>query len=214
MKINLSKDVSYYTQRNNRFYPYGTCNTTSMIQALEASGIPFDYPEGVQPEDHLTQILDTKEAWDIMKARHPWAVPGGFAPRHVHAMLDWAVNEKLVGQKIVEFRTNVSIKEILLSILRFHAVVVGGRFTKYGHIVSVVGFDTTQKNLTPESSAEEINLEQVSHIIIDDPYGNFHTGYKDVNGNDTLYTVQQFDWVVKNYNNPNKKWAHIFGGVL
>lgn len=213
MIINLSKNIPYYTQRNNRFYPHGTCNTTAMVQALEASGLHFEYPQDMQPEDYLTQILDSQEAWDIMRSRYPWAIAGGYSPRHVHHMLVWAVNDKLFGRKVVEYKC-ISTQKIILSLLKGHAVVVAGRFTKFGHIVAVVGFETSQEDITANSAPEYIDLLKISRIIIDDPYGNYHTGYKNVNGNDTPYTIQQFDWVVKEYNNLQKKWAHVFEGVV
>jgi hypothetical protein len=184
-----------------------------MVQALEASGLRFEYPKDMQPEDYLTQILDSQEAWDIMRSRHPWAIAGGYSPRHVHDMLVWAVNEKLLRRKVVEYKC-ISTHQIILSLLKGRALVVAGRFTKFGHIVAVVGFETSQEDINANSSPENIDLAKVDKIIIDDPYGNYHTGYKDINGNDTPFTLQQFNWVVKEYNNLNKKWAHVFEGVV
>ena len=47
----------YRTQRNNRIGPTQTCQVTSMIMALEASGIAFEYPKDEQPEDYLARLL-------------------------------------------------------------------------------------------------------------------------------------------------------------
>lgn len=210
MLINLSQNTPYYSQRNNRFYPHGTCNTTAMIQALDASGIEYQYPKDMQPEDYLTQLLDSPDAWNRMRKLYPDAIRQGYSPRHVHEMLAWAVNELLVGRRVVEFKTNVSIKQILISILKGYAVVVAGRFTKFGHIITVVGF----------SYKEDIDLNtpidyhKIDYIICDDPYGDWHSGYSNVNGNDTHFTFDDFNSLVKNYNNSESKMAHIFGGAI
>lgn len=212
MQINLSEHIPYYTQRNNKFYPNGTCNTTAMIQALDASGISYNYPKDMQPEDYLTQLLDSKDAWNRMRKLYPWAIAQGYSPRHVHEMLAWAVNDLLVGKKVVEFRQNISIRKICLSLLRGSAVVVAGRFTKFGHIVCVVGLSYTGE--IASQNEENIKYENINYMIVDDPYGNWHTGYTDVRGNDITFSFNLFNSLTKNYYNPENKLAHIFGGVV
>lgn len=211
MVVNISKNSEYHTQRNNIFHPQGSCNTTASINALRASNIDFDCPEGMQAEDYLTQILDTKESWDRMRRNFPWAIKGGYHPRHIHYMLEWAINKKLVGREVDNFHLDVSIKEILFHVLKNEcAVNVNGRFTDFGHIVTVVGFKTFQDDLEYIYSPQDIDLKFVESIIIDDPYGNWHTGYNDPGGNDIEFSLEQFDWLTKNYNDENNKWGHLF----
>lgn len=212
MIINLSENNPYYDQRNNTMYPNGACNVTSMICALDASGITYEYPETMQPEDYLMQILETEESWKKLRSEYAWAVRDGYSPRHVHAMLDWAVNEKLVGSPVVETKT-VSIQEILLSTLRGSAVVVTGRFTKAGHIVCVVGFDSVI-DLSGNSRESDISLDMVRSVIVDDPYGNYHTGYVDHRGNDIRFTVKDFNNLTRNFGSVSTKLAHIFNNAV
>ena len=56
-EINLRRDFDYHTQINNRLIPMASCNTTAAIMALKAADINFNCPEGMQPEDALTQRL-------------------------------------------------------------------------------------------------------------------------------------------------------------
>jgi hypothetical protein len=165
----------------------------------------------MQPEDYLTQILETKEAWSRMREKEPWALKAGYHPRHVHSMLEWAVNKKLVKATVDTFSVTYSIWDILFNIVHNEcAVCVNGRFTDYGHIVTVVGFETKQKAIFNVKSPEEIKLFDVEYIIIDDPYGNYHTGYGDVKGNGIRFDIHSFDDLTRQYNNPNNKWAHMF----
>jgi len=209
MIINLSRDSQYHTQRDNIFHPHGTCNTTASINALLASDISFEYPANMQPEDYLTQILESQEAWEKMKNEYPYFITKGYHPRHVHKMIEWAINEKLVKRQVTRFTTQATIRDILFHILQNRgAVNVNGRFTEFGHIVTVVGFETNQNNQI--TKPYDIQLDKIQYIIIDDPYGNYFTKYKDVNGNDIKFTLQQFDYLTKEYNNLNAKWAHFF----
>ncbi len=212
MKINLSKDIPYYSQRNNKFYPASTCNTTSMIVALLASGIQFEVPEETQAEDHLTQILESDEAWEKLQKDFPWAIKGGYSPRNVHGMLSWAVNDKLIGKKVTSFRTDADIEQIIFSVVKGCAVVVGGQFTQYGHIVTVVGVETKQ-DISKINKPSDVNLDDVKSIIIDDPYGNYFTDYKDHKGNDIPFSLKQFNQLTREYNDPANKYAHFFGGM-
>ena len=208
--INLSNKNDYYTQRNNTFYPAGSCNTTSMIVGLLTSNVMFDSPPDMQPEDYLTEILSTAEAWKKMDEIAPWARKQGYEPRHVHVCLEWAVNKKLVFYDVVQFRMNVSMKQIVESILKGSSVVVNGGFTNYGHIVTIVGIKTHQDNIRHES----IDMSKIESFIIDDPYGNYHTGYKDHHGNDIEFSFMELNKLLYAQGDSENKWAHVFNGVL
>ena len=208
MIINLSKDSDYHTQRNNKFYPHSSCNTTSAIMMLKAAGTYFDFPAGMQEEDYLTNILESKEAYDVMRARYPWAIRDGYRPAEVHMMLEWGIT-KLVGRQVTKFTTNISIRELLYKILQGQPSLITGKFTKYGHIVCLVGFETLQRK-EEFISVEDIKYDQLKNIIIDDPYGNYHTGYSDHRGNNTTLTFEEFNAITKTYNMEDSKWAHIF----
>jgi len=208
MIINISKDNQYHTQRNNQFYPQGTCNTTASINALLASGISFDYPHDMQPEDYLTQILESPEAWKKLQKEYPQLITQGYHPRHVHKILEWAINDKLVKRKVVRFTTNASIHDILFHVYKHGAVNVNGSFTEFGHIVTVMGYSTKQNNTI--TKPYDIQLDKIEYIIIDDPYGNYFKQYHDYHGNDIQFPLQVFNTLTKEYDNLNKKLAHFF----
>lgn len=206
MTVNLSKDNDYHSQINNKRYPMSTCNTTSAIMALKANGISFKYPEEMQPEDYLTMILETKEAYDKLYKDFNWAVKDGYSPREVHGMLEWGIN-KLVGENIDMFTTNSSLKEVLYRIHKGKASLMTGRFTKTGHVICVVGFSTRQSSI---DSFESFDMDLMDYVIIDDPYGDYHTGYKNHRGNNIYFPINQFDKLTKSYSSDHK-WAHLIG---
>ena len=200
-EINLSAGKEYLTQRNNKISPMSTCNVTAAIMALEASDIPFgDSMKWAQEEDALADLLLSDESYEIMKRKYPWAIRDGYMPYEVHGMLEWGINE-FVGQKVDTFSTNVSIMDILLNIKDNRcAPLVSGKFTKFGHIVAVVGYI---------ENAPFKTLHDIEYIIIDDPYGDYWTDYEIRNGDNVQMTVQQFNRIVKSSDNLGAKWAHI-----
>lgn len=201
----------YHTQRNNEIDPANACNTTAMIMALKATGIPFSYPKDVQPEDHLAAFLSTPEAYARRDAEYPWAKASKTPPREVHALLSWAVNECLTALPRTIFTPSVSLQELLFRIARHRAAsVVSGRFTPGGHVVTLVGFEAPGPDLSRSRSPAAIDLSTVSRVIIDDPWGDVRTGYRDHNGDDISLSLAEFDSLTREYGNPNRKWAHLF----
>ncbi len=210
--INISRDDDYHSQLNNKKHPLSTCNTTSMVNALKASGIKFACPLGLQPEDHLSALLETDEARERMKRLYPWAV-NAEAPipaRQIHGMLAWAVNEKLVKAPVVTFSTSVNVQEIFHNILRGIASVVTGRFTRQGHLVTVVGFITSQDSVRLSRCPTDIVTDLINGVIVDDPYGDYHSGYESPRGNDIMFDYAEFNWLTRIYIDPGRKWAHLF----
>jgi hypothetical protein len=205
---NISKDDEYHTQRNNKFFPISTCNTTSIIMALDAIGVKYSFTQGMQAEDYLTQITETKESYDKMRRDFSWAIKGGYAPRMVHGMLEWATN-KMVGKQVDKFSTNYSMQSLILALINKKGVVVSGRFTASGHIVCMVGFESTQENILQATAENQIQLDKIVNIIVDDPYGNYYTDYKDVAGNNTKFPLADFNNLTASYNDLNNKWAHV-----
>ena len=210
MELIIGRSIPYRPQWDNTLYPASTCNTTSMVHALEVSGIPFTYPEDMQPEDYLTNILESKEAYSRLVKLYKWAV-GKYPPRQVHAMLSWAVNEKLVGTPCTFFTTNATIQEMIYHLVATRtALVVGTDFTSYGHIVTVVGLATAQEDIMQAQSPRDVNLEAISSIIVNDSWGNYLTGYKDRNG----FNIRvPFHTYIAKTRTPGKltgKWVHFF----
>jgi len=204
-KYNISLDNDYHSQVNNRRFPMSSCNTTSAIMALKNNKIDFYSPPSMQEEDYLTSLLETEEAYDKLNKEFPWAVKDGIPPREVHAMLEWAIN-KLTRNSYDKFTTYATLEQILYNIaIKKESSLMTGRFTKYGHIVCVSGFITEQDNI---EETKTINMDKVQKVIIDDPYGNYFTEYKDVHGNNIEINIKDFDSLTKNYSS-KYKWAHI-----
>ncbi len=208
MIFNYSKDSDYHTQLNNRRLPLSTCNTTSMIMALKQAGAEPPFPlkgeDDIQPEDYLTDFLRSPESYRKMKELTPWffdRVSGKatVAPNEVHQMLEWGVNT-LRRKKVDKFSTGVSIETIIAHLIKGGGVVLSGEFRlknrNLHHIVSLAGFVTDEN-------------EDITHFIIDDPYGNFRTDYQDQRGNNIRITRDEFIVIFKPTGNNKIKWAHL-----
>lgn len=209
MKINLSDGKKYLSQLNNKISPMSTCNTTSAIMALEVSNISYSIPDGwEQPEDYLTSILHSEGSYQRMKEKYPWAVRDGYEPNEVHGMLEWGIN-KLVGRQVDTFITSASINQMINNLFyNRKAVLVSGKFTATGHIVCVVGFSSIQTE--EDFLVNGFDPREIEYFIIDDPYGDWHTGYKNRNGDNVKLSFDEFNDLTKSYHMPNNKWMHIF----
>lgn len=207
-EINLSINDDYHSQVNNKYVPYGACMPTSFIMALKAERVPvleagselkrlswpmFIFPHGMQPEDFLMSLM--RSPWgEEMRDTIPWAKRGDIPPNQVHAVMSEAVN-RIVGRKVTEFRSEATVSDLFLEIKNNHPAVVSGSFTSSGHAVAVVGAKATPSG-------------DLAEFIIDDPFGNYFTGYKDQRGNNVSFTIDQFKKVWAG-------WYHAFdrGGI-
>ncbi|MFA5396587.1 MAG: hypothetical protein WC346_11325 [Methanogenium sp.] len=211
VKVNLSKKENYYTQRNNKKYPFSSCGVTSMINALCASNIPFTIPKDIQPEDYLSNMLEGTEAYKIAEIKAPKLLVQGYPPRLIHVMLEWAVN-KLVGYQADTFIEHASIQTMIYNLwVNKNACIVDGKFTKDGHIVCVVGFTYEHgmnANWRPRSYSDII-LNRIQSIIIDDSYGNYFSGYIDQRGNDIEFDLETFNKLTNKFGDAYDKRMHI-----
>jgi len=207
MKILIALKDDYHTQRNNLIDPTDTCNVTSMINALKASGIRIPVTEG-QPEDTLAKILGSKEAKDKLAKEFPSMA--SMPPREVHAMLSWAVNEKLVGAKVTTFASSVSLQEILFRIAKHRAAsVVSTTMTRRGHLVAVVGFSSTQ-SIDEIKNPATVALKQVRRIYLLDSWGDWSACYEaGSSGFCVGISTQEFMAMAKPVA-AERKWAHLF----
>lgn len=184
MIIDKSIKDEYYTQLNNKVFPYSTCNTTSCIMGLIQSGT-FKYikelvPEKTQPEDFLTKYMQSKKMVEKMKALSPWSYQQKQPPNQVFVMLEYGIN-KLANRPIVSME-NLSIKQIVLEILSGSGIVLLGKFPRrngkiLNHIVSLAGFKTRQIDIRKARNVIDVDESKIDWFIIDDPYGNYHKDY-------------------------------------
>ncbi len=208
-EINVSAHTPYHSQVNNALYPLSSCNTTAAIMWMLDCEVPFTAPEGVQPEDHLTAITETPEAYDYMLKVAPWAYRNCKAlvpPRQVHLCLAWAVN-RLAGREAMRFRTDATYEELVAELARGKAVLMSGIFTRSGHVVNLVGVRTWQEP-GELGEAKQVRLDKIVGWLVDDPYGDYWTGYKDHRGNDVYFPFDDFDRLTRELYR-NHKWAHM-----
>lgn len=207
VKINISRPNDYYSQLNNKKFPLASCNTTSMVEALVVSGVDFPYPDGKQPEDHFTEIMETDEMYKMRDRYGDWTKQ--YRPAEIHMLLSWATNQKLVGRKVTRFSTEYPLQLLLFDLAcRKRPCVVSGSFTSSGHIVVMVGFNTLQKDVDLVDEPRKIRLSAVKQIIVDDPYGNWYTDYEDHHGNDIPFEFPDFNRLTNSSGDTEHKWAH------
>lgn len=207
-EVNISKDNEYYSQINNRRYPHEACNVTSITECMDIIDDMFNHPDAMQPEDHFMEFMRSDLAYKRMRDLYSWATRGGYEPNEVHAMLQWGIN-KLTGREVDTFSTKWELKELLYEIYVNHnPSCVSGRFTDAGHIVVLVGFETNQ-DLKKVEHWQDINLDNILNLIVDDPYGDYFTGYESPHGNNLTFGLQEFDELTKTYNDFSSKWAHL-----
>lgn len=181
MKIyNLSPDKSnYYSQRNNELDPRITCKPTATVECLALAGWPLPRGEHAQAEDNLTALCRTGEAQTIMLALDPKLA--GTPPSEVWGVIAWAVNHRWYPtyRPLIGPRWNWTLREALFGITRGIPFAASTWLTKGGHVVSIVGFDTMQE--TPIYDSIGLNMDSITSIIIDDPYGDRTSGVYDTN---------------------------------
>ena len=207
-KVNLSEGIAYHSQKNNEFIPFASCGPTSAIMSLKAAKIPFYAPVVMQPEDYLTANLTDKEAWELFEKDFPGAVKHRLWPNNISHMLQWGIN-KMVGRKVDVFKKSGSLREMIWHLVNRRPLIVSGRFTKSGHFVSVVGFESYQP-IGSIRRISDVKLADVEYIIVDDPYGKYPYTDKKPSGNDTHFTLQEFNGLTNASGIENKKWLHIF----
>ena len=179
-RINVSRDEDYHSQRNNLEMPLTSCNATSMIMALKDLQIEFYHAPWMQPEDYLTMLLLSNTAREEMRKLERYAYDRGIPPNQVHSMLSLYTN-RLVGRKVTRFIERGNWIQLTDEIYSRRPVVVGTTLTDVGHIVEVVG-------LVEEDAA-------ATAVIVDDPYGDPRTGYRDPRGNDVELSRERFSEV-------------------
>lgn len=208
MKKNNSENKPYYTQRNNKLKPNGACNVTSMIAALSAAGWDVDklatkeYP---QPEDALMHfILADKTVDTFWRKLDP---PGRYAPNEWHAVLAYGTNLYLrhcgllsAGESAVEWGERRSVSDIQKTLDEGGAAVLSGVFVTegkktIGHVIACVGYKTDDAG-------------KISHFVIDDSWGDYHTEYADTKGNDIEMSLADFKSMIRSCNQ-ECKMAHI-----
>ena len=111
----------YLSQRDNKLYRSGTCNTTSIATCMVREGESPIRPDGTQLEDYLTQYcLDNSLSrhspgdLEILAQRH------GYRPR---------------------FTAYATWEQVKAWLRKSKICIVHGWFTDFGHILVIIGYD-------------------------------------------------------------------------
>lgn len=176
--INISEGIKNRYQMLTKRRPKSECNTTAAVMGCIYTGNNIESYDGVMPEDYLMDILDSEEGKSFLQK----IVPGAkYNPWNDSYCIAWAVNKAL--EKEVCKVVKASLDQMATHICNGGAAVVGGGFLSggtSGHFVCVVGIETDEDN-------------NIKNIIVDDPYGNYNTDYKDhFDGNDIKFPVKTF----------------------
>lgn len=178
MIFNISEGIKNRYQMLTKRRPKSECNTTSAVMGCIYTSHTIECPDDIMPEDFLMDILDSKEGRAYLQKICPGAK---YNPWNDSYCIAWAVNKALEKEvcKVVKVQTN----EMIDHISNGGAVVIGGGFLSggtSGHFVCVVGYEKDETG-------------NIKNIIIDDPYGNYNTNYKDhFDGNDIKIPVKTF----------------------
>jgi len=179
-EYNLSPNKdNYYSQKNNTIDPYITCKPTATIEALAIAGWPFPKSDKYkQPEDALTALCRSERGYSIMREVDPRSKDRN--PNEYWQVIAWAINEEWYPtyRPLIGPRWNWTLREALVGITRGIPFAASTSMTGGGHIVCIVGFETTQDEKLYDSIS--LDLAAVKTIIIDDPYGDRTSGKYDL----------------------------------
>ena len=176
---NISEGFKNRYQMLTKRRPKAECNTTAAAMATIYTGHMLQPPDDILPEDFLMDILDSDEGRAYLQS----IVPGAkYNPWNDSNCIAWAVN-KAIGKEICKV-ASVPIEEMISYVSVYGgAVVIGGGFLSggtSGHFVCVVGVKLDEQGT-------------VTHILIDDPYGNYNKGYVNhFDGNDIPIEINTF----------------------
>jgi hypothetical protein len=198
--INNSDGKPWYTQRNNQLSPGSSCNVTSMVSGLASAGWPFPAGKFNQEEDNLLDFIrsnaQVQRRWDVIDPQHKTP------PNQIHELLCLGTNlwiASMGGQPIV-LRWDLRLPDVVRAIDDGGTVVMSGRFQDYrsgeiGHIVTVVGYQATDAGET-------------THVILDDPWGDYETLYKVQRGDDVFMPVADWLHMIRDQDKP-VKFGHV-----
>lgn len=218
VRINISEGKDYHTQRNNAIDPMGTCATTSMVMALIYSGVELPDCGDRQQEDVLTEFIRTdprvKEAY---QRDYPTEFKNGVPPNELAPMRALGTN-LWIGREVNRFSWVSLLQDVILSIISKKACIMSGVWPYknaqgeekgISHVVCVCGFESAQEDILQAKTARDINLDLMVSMIVDDPFGDYRTGYRDPRGNDVIVPFRDFIRITKEQGSVSRKWAHF-----
>lgn len=182
--IKWVKITPYYPQRDNEYHPGGTCNVTSLAMVLAYHGVVPTKAD--QLEDELFLRLQKPDAIAEFNRSYPSLKKMGYKPRHVHGMLGWlakrygftwSFSERVSREDLAAFGSSVG------------PMIISGRFTASGHIITLVG------------------MTLLDDLIVHDPWGDWNSGYRNRDGKYRIYNREAMEDVLSGHNRELKR-AH------
>ena len=198
--VNNSAGKPWHTQRKNALSPGSACNVTSMVSGMVAAGGPLPKGTFKQDEDNLLDFIrsnpQVQRRWDEIDPKH--RTP----PNQIHELLCLGTNlwiEPQDGPPVI-LRWDLRLADVVKAIDAGGAVVMSGRFQDYrsgeiGRIVPVVGY-------------QENDAGEITHVILDDPWGDYGSLYKVQRGDDVFMPAAHWMSILREQNKP-VKFGHV-----
>ncbi len=187
MRCNLSTE-DYYTQRNNKIRPMASCMPTSYVMFLKGNNIHFGNSSGMQDDDYFMSILNTDNARKFCLKKYPWSE--GLEPETVHGMYGAYLGFFICGKRVSDFNTHLQYDHYLELIEQGRVIMTSGSFPGLaGHAFCVIGIHGDD-------------------LILADPWGDFHSGYKDHAGYGVRMNKEEFIKHIKPVGEETK-WGHV-----
>jgi len=207
-KINLElKD--YNTQRDNDVKAFVACMPSSYKMFLKGNKIEYvndsirKFGRWYEDDDYFMLLLNTPDAKAYCYKKYPWAYSTDpnkiIPPNQIHGMYGSYLSPIICGKKVSDFIENSTFESIKTRIDNNEVIMTSGSFPTAhidGHAFCIVGY-------------------RKDKLLLGDPFGNFHTNYKDVNGYLVEMSKDEFLQHVKPLKIANStlystlKWSHI-----
>lgn len=191
--INISTGLKNLYQMATKRRPKAECNTTSASMGIYYTEHPTPVAYEQMP-DYLMDILNSKEGWEYLNKKFPGAK---YNPWNSSVCIAWAVN-KVIGKEICIVK-DATFPEIMEHVKSGGAVIIGGGFlsgSTSGHFICIVGFKFADDT-------------SITDVVIDDPYGNYNTHYKDhFDGNDIVIKLP--DFIRMTFGSAKKKTVQLY----
>lgn len=201
----LMKPDQYYTQRNNDIHWLRACMWTSRSMWYIGNRIGVNNSTNYPMDDFLGRELESKEAISFCHTKYPWSTNRkdkngkplpDIPPGEVHGMYGSWLDEKVTGKRRSDFRTDLTWRDYLqlITIDRVVVMTAGSFPTTTGHAVVFSGYDADSEAL-----------------IIEDPYGNYHTNYQDVHGHGIRMLRDDFEDIIHTGDSSkvHSHWGHV-----
>jgi len=178
------EQVPYLSQRDNAHEPHSTCNVTALAMAMTHAGTHAKQANK-QLEDELFELLRSEESLSHYKEQNPDLFAKHVPANQVYDNLVWAAS--LYGF-VSSFSGKRSFSDIENELKQGHPVILSSTLTASGHVILLCGLTATQD------------------LVCHDPYGDFHSGYKNRDGAFRIYPRHYLKERIKETNS-EEKWA-------